>query len=263
MDDLLTTRQVQNILKVDRITIYRMLQDGRLKGVKIGQQWRFSTRMIQNYLSREAAQEIHDTPPAEGPHSNPNAFPAHCVQVIQDLYASMGKLGAVILAPDGAPLTEFSQPCGLCALLQASSAGQAACQNCWEAAVRQTIRPNGRAGFTQSKSTWHTCQAGLSFLTTPIVENRAAVAYVLSGPFYQSAPPASAAAAPIQQLSRKYKLSAEALLKAAQEVPVLNPQLQTDLEIWPDKFARAVEGILAERAGLVSKLQKIAEISAQ
>jgi excisionase family DNA binding protein len=37
----LTTRQVQNILQVDRITIYRMLQDGRLKGVKIGQQWRF------------------------------------------------------------------------------------------------------------------------------------------------------------------------------------------------------------------------------
>ena len=34
MTDLLTTRQVQDILKVDRITIYRMLQDGRLKGVK-------------------------------------------------------------------------------------------------------------------------------------------------------------------------------------------------------------------------------------
>ena len=42
MDVLLTTREVLDMLKVDRITIYRMLQDGRIKGVKIGQQWRFA-----------------------------------------------------------------------------------------------------------------------------------------------------------------------------------------------------------------------------
>ncbi len=45
MEDLLTTREVQELLKVDRITIYRMLQDGRLHGMKIGQQWRFPKRV--------------------------------------------------------------------------------------------------------------------------------------------------------------------------------------------------------------------------
>ena len=40
MENYLTTKQVQDLFKVDRITIYRMLQDGRLKGVKIGNQWR-------------------------------------------------------------------------------------------------------------------------------------------------------------------------------------------------------------------------------
>jgi excisionase family DNA binding protein len=53
MTDLLTTRQVQEILKVDRITIYRMLQDGRLKGVKIGQQWRFARREVERLLQQE------------------------------------------------------------------------------------------------------------------------------------------------------------------------------------------------------------------
>jgi excisionase family DNA binding protein len=53
MDDLLTTRQVQEILQVDRITIYRMLQDRRLKGVKIGQQWRFARREVERLLNSE------------------------------------------------------------------------------------------------------------------------------------------------------------------------------------------------------------------
>ena len=44
MNDLLTTRQIEEILKVDRITIYRMLGDGRLRGFKVGGQWRKSER---------------------------------------------------------------------------------------------------------------------------------------------------------------------------------------------------------------------------
>ncbi|MGB9754636.1 helix-turn-helix domain-containing protein [Roseiflexus castenholzii] len=41
MNDLLTTREVQDLLKLDRTTVYRMLKEGRLTGVKVGQQWRF------------------------------------------------------------------------------------------------------------------------------------------------------------------------------------------------------------------------------
>ena len=41
MAELLTTKQLEDLLKIDRITVYRMLNDGRLKCVKIGNQWRF------------------------------------------------------------------------------------------------------------------------------------------------------------------------------------------------------------------------------
>ena len=51
-DTLLTTRQVQELLRVDRITVYRMLNDGRLKGVKIGQQWRFPAREVERLLGQ-------------------------------------------------------------------------------------------------------------------------------------------------------------------------------------------------------------------
>ena len=80
MTDLLTTRQVQDLLKVDRITVYRMLQDGRLKGIKIGQQWRFPRAEVERFLG------VSPAATAQPAISDP-AFPTHCVQTIQDLFA--------------------------------------------------------------------------------------------------------------------------------------------------------------------------------
>ena len=51
MDAYLTAKQVEDLLNVDRTTIYRMLKDGRLAGVKIGQQWRFYTHKVEELLS--------------------------------------------------------------------------------------------------------------------------------------------------------------------------------------------------------------------
>ena len=50
MGDLFTVKQVQDLLKVDRITVYRMLQDGRLKGIKVGHQWRFNQSEVQRFF---------------------------------------------------------------------------------------------------------------------------------------------------------------------------------------------------------------------
>ncbi len=50
VDDLLTTKQLRDLLQVDRITIYRMLYDGRLHGFKVGGQWRFSRQEIEAWL---------------------------------------------------------------------------------------------------------------------------------------------------------------------------------------------------------------------
>ncbi len=52
MDDkFLTAKQVQELLHVDRTTIYRMLKDGRLTGIKVGQQWRFSASEVDDLLA--------------------------------------------------------------------------------------------------------------------------------------------------------------------------------------------------------------------
>lgn len=258
MDELLTARQVQKLLKVERITIYRMLSDGRLKGVKIGQQWRFHAREVNRLLTGEpilpimnAAKMVFQGSMAQN-GSSWSQLPIHCTQIIQDMYAGLGKTSAVTVGPNGEPLTTQSMQSGFCRLIQSTSAGWDACQKSWASNIKQ----NPYSG-------WRTCHAGLRYYQSPIAENGAIVAFLISGPAYHQTPD------PIEQeqrfgnMAEKYSIDGKELLNLAHTIPVYSSNMLEDIENWPPQFAMAIEAILEERAGLISRLQKIAEISGQ
>ncbi len=48
----LTTRDLQELIRVDKSTIYRMAEDGRIPAVKIGRQWRFPEAAVHEMLGR-------------------------------------------------------------------------------------------------------------------------------------------------------------------------------------------------------------------
>jgi excisionase family DNA binding protein len=102
MDDLLTTTELQDLLKLDRTTVYRMLKDGRLRGVKVGQQWRFPRQAIDGLLS--------EPPRPQSQPTSPVAFslPIHCVQTIQDLFADLAEVAVLTVDLTGNVLTEPS-----------------------------------------------------------------------------------------------------------------------------------------------------------
>lgn len=258
MDELLTARQVQEILKVERITVYRMLSDGRLKGIKIGQQWRFQASEVNRLLAGEAtllfdqdAEAILPRPTIQNEPSR-SRFPVHCIQIMQDLYAGLGKIGAVTVMPDGEPLTTPSQWCDFCGRMQATPAGRAACKNSWA----RNIKKNPDSG-------WRTCHAGLRYYQSPIAEAGAIVAFLISGPAYHSPPDPMEQEQRLRGLAEKYGMAARELLDAAYTVPVIWTGMLEDIENWPPQFAKAIEAMLEERADLVRRLQKIAEISEQ
>jgi excisionase family DNA binding protein len=51
-EDLLTTEQVARYLKVDKLTIYRLVAQRKLPAFKVGNQWRFKREMIDSWLTR-------------------------------------------------------------------------------------------------------------------------------------------------------------------------------------------------------------------
>mgnify|MGYP000728297024 CR=1 FL=1 len=252
MDELLTARQVQEILKVDRITVYRMLQDGRLKGVKIGQQWRFNRRDVDRLLgnqipTEEAPQLAGDSAStAAGP-----AFPVHCMQTIQDLFSSVSQISAIVIDLQGREITQVSNPTPFYTLLSATPSGQEAFRACWQEFARQSTQ--GGRHFT--------CHAGMQYIGAPIDDHEQQVALFLAGQFYWQPPNPHEEAERVRRLAGIHNVPVEALQAAAASVPVIAPEQHARVESWPAAAAHAMESILKERVTFLNRLQRIANLT--
>ena len=53
-EPLLTLEQVAEYLNVDKFTVYRLLADNELPAFKVGNQWRFKRKMIENWLKKNS-----------------------------------------------------------------------------------------------------------------------------------------------------------------------------------------------------------------
>jgi excisionase family DNA binding protein len=246
MDDLLTTRQVLELLKIDRITVYRMLQDGRLNGVKIGQQWRFPRREVERLLSGGEAPQAE----AAQVESSLN-FPTHCVQTIQDLFSDVSQISALIVDLDGEPLTETTHPCSFCQMMLQNPDGQKACRNSWRAFAQKVH--SGEKMFT--------CHAGLQYIAAPVEDDGKTIGLFLAGQFHWQPVNAQEETARLSSLAAAYQMDSEKLLLAAADVPLIAPAQHAQVESWPVSAARAVQSILRERTGFVNRLQQIANLS--
>ena len=243
MNELLTAREVQDTLKVDRTTVYRMLKDGRLTGVKVGQQWRFARASVDTILSG-------GIPAEPQPLARPaDVLPLHCIQPIQDVFAEVAGLGAITVAPDGTPLTKPSGACAFCALVQTSPQGQRACQESW------------RRMADVAPGMISTCHAGLSYAHAPIRVIGQTVALLIAGQFQARPPDATETAAQLARLSHAYAIDPAALAEAATTIPALDARAHAQLAGWLARVAGTFETIADERATLLGRLRRIAEMT--
>lgn len=245
MDDLLTTQQVQAILKVDRITIYRMLQDGRIQGAKVGQQWRFARQEVERVAGFRTPQQ-----PARQT-SETVSFPTHCVQTIQDLFSNVSQIGALVISNQGEAVTQVSHPCALFEILAATTSGQAACRASWKDFATRGPGANGL----------FTCYAGLQYVAAPIIDRGEQVGYFLAGQFYSQPFESSDERDRLAQVAAANKLNAETLYESARLVPVFSSERRDHATMWAFAAARAIQSILHERGSFFDRLQKIANLT--
>jgi excisionase family DNA binding protein len=131
MSEMLTAKEIQDLLQVDRSTIYRMAEDGRIPAIKVGKQWRFPADQIDNWLlaGSRAPQLTYSLKNQSKGRSDElvSLLPLDCVQLIQDSFSDL--LGVMLVVTDmtGKPITSPSNPCGL---FQAISQVPHALQRC-------------------------------------------------------------------------------------------------------------------------------------
>src|SRR5512136_3000685 len=118
MSDMLTAKEMQDLLQVDRSTIYRMAEAGQLPAIKVGKQWRFPGDQLESWLkARAVAPEppsavgsAHNVPVLSGgAHRHISSLlPLECVQLIQDIFAETAGVMMVVTDMEGNPVTRVS-----------------------------------------------------------------------------------------------------------------------------------------------------------
>ena len=244
MENFLTTKQVQDLFKIDRITVYRMLGDGRLKGVKIGNQWRFPQREVEKLLSVET----FDLPVV---NESDSVFPIHCVQTIQDLFTSVSNCSAVIIDQKGEKVTQISQPGPICKLLLSTEKGREICDATWQKIAEQA----------KGREQLFTCHAGLKYYGSVIQAQNIKQGVFLAGEFYLDSVDAEAEKEILRETARLCGIDEQEMMNAYQKVPHLSQAEQLHLSAQPAAAANAVESILNERSAFMERLQQIASLT--
>jgi excisionase family DNA binding protein len=250
MTDLLTTKELQTMLQVDRTTIYRMAESGRLPAVKVGGQWRFPRQQIDGWLRqrtatptlRPALEAMLDGPVAE-------IFPLECVQLIQDSFADA--LGVMVLLTDldGQPITRPSNPCGLFSAAETSPVARQRCLVLW---ARIASEPSIAPRFVESHLGL-LCARGLVRVGSEIK-----AMLVVGGIAPQHWPPSD------QQLDRiaaDLELAPDLVREHIDQVHRLDSQGQAHVLPFVQRIADILAHIAQERLDLAGRLQRIAEIS--
>ncbi len=127
MTNFLTSQEIQELIHVDRSTVYRMAEDGRLPGVKVGRQWRFPADRVAAQLGVTG---LTSADPDDEVGLGRLLLP-EVAQSIADLVGEVFGVMAVVTDMDGQPMTTVANPCGYFAAIAEQPGAVEACLSQW------------------------------------------------------------------------------------------------------------------------------------
>jgi len=244
MSDFLTAKQVIELLRIDRTTLYRMIKENRIKGVKVGSHWRFLSSDVKAIMNGK----LPDLSPAIEPPKE--VLPVHCIQPIQEVFSDIIGVAALTTDSEGIPITKISNSCRFCNMIMSTESGKAACRNSWK----------NLKFSNDGKPVFNTCHAGLKYSGASIKLDNTEEAKLITGQYFVSKPKADFNNM-IKSLAQNFGLNAKELLTAAKEVKVLDERTKSVMAGWLLKIAGSFEQMAIEKKELLNKLKNIAEIS--
>jgi excisionase family DNA binding protein len=247
MEDLITTKQLQELLQVDRTTIYRMLGDGRLQGIRVGGQWRFPRAALEECLinakpAQQMAAEEHTALVAD-------VLPLSCVEPIQDVFATAADVGSITTDHQGKPLTVFSNSCPFCDLVLASPEGRKRCEASWKKV----------ADSTSSRPKIEVCHAGLSYAPGRIQVEDEFVAMIFAGQFVANV--SERDALKLDELALECQIPLAKLQEAARQIRTIDAGRAEWLLKLLNKVADTFSHIGQQRLDLLKRLRQVAELA--
>jgi excisionase family DNA binding protein len=261
MTEMLTAKDVQELLQVDRSTVYRMAETGRLPSIKVGKQWRFPAAQIRDWVSTQIGASlslapVRSTPQQLMPQVNigengklPGLLPLACVQLIQDSHADLLGVMLVITDMEGNPITQPSRPCGLFSAINKKPDAIQRCISSWhDLGQGLNIEP-----------VFHISHLGLLCARGLIRVGTELKGMVVAGCVAPDIWPPSAEEA--KQLAVDFGVAPTLLKPRLHEVYNLNDEQKTAVLATVQTVANIVAHIVNERLELIGRLDAIAELA--
>lgn len=252
MVDMLTAKDIQGLLQVDRSTIYRMAEAGQLPAIKVGKQWRFPSDRVDKWLQNRNAKPASIPLPQANRSKAPLAalLPLDCVQLIQDAFAETLGVMLVITNLEGQPITQASNASPIYNLLNETPHGSQLCQEQWHNLAQiPAMEPRFVPGWGGVL-----CARALVRLNNEL--KGMVIAFGIAPANW---PPSSTA---IIELAQSLQIAPDKLQSVFAEVASLTSAEQKQVLLTVQRIADIVAHIISERYTFMDRLDTIAKLSA-
>lgn len=264
MERLLTTKDLQQILQVDRITIYRMLDSGELPGIKVGGQWRFPEQAVSDWLQGIKVKAV----PVEGANCSIPSLPPLgaggvdnppkltelvsnvCLQNVQDGFAEAVGVASLVIDLEGTPLTTLSNACDFCRMGRTSAEFRRRCSASWASL----------AHIEEDQPEVHLCHAGIGYAVAPVAVHGTRMGLVVGGQFWSEPPDRELGLDRTERLAAECGVPAASLVEAMASVPVFSQERVFLVTRLLATIANTLSEIGYQGYEVRRKLQQIAEI---
>jgi excisionase family DNA binding protein len=247
---------MEELLQVDRSTIYRMAERGQLPAVKVGKQWRFPSDQVTDQFQisapalTEKQQVLGEVRKAENGDRLASVLPIECVQLIQESFADLLGVMLVITDMEGQPITTPSNSCGLFDAVKDEPGALQKCISSWaQMATSLELEPK----FTTS-------HLGLLCARALIRVGSELQGMVVAGCVSPEQWPPDEAA--MRTIADEFGVSMLQIEKHKNHVYKLSARKQQRALLHLQKIADIVAHIVNERVTLVDRLEAIADLTA-
>ncbi|MCX6028108.1 MAG: PocR ligand-binding domain-containing protein [Chloroflexi bacterium] len=257
-DKLLTTRELVDLLQLDRVTIYKMVKDGEVPALRVGGQWRFSTEAIDAWLKAQRG----DTPPEPARREAAtdltslrltDLIPIATLQRIQDQFAQLLGVASFITDLEGQPLAPCSRCSRFCRIIHTQPEGMVACQASWRTIAR--LDETGGAAI-------HTCHAGIQYASAPVTINGQRVGMVTAGQFLTETGVPETFRAQALATGDRLGVDGEELAQAQGAIEIVTAERAVQITDLLATIANAISGIGYQSYLSRQTLAQIAQITA-
>jgi excisionase family DNA binding protein len=248
--ELLTTREVEQLVQLNRVTIYRLIREEGFPALKLGGQWRFPKEEVQRWLADTERERTGGRSGALPLNLSDTKALFQSLEITSLLHAFSASLGLSILVVGRQGETLIDCPgCRhpFCAYVHATQQDHAICFAASDA--------NGLSGEVLVD-----CASSLHYLQAPVLLHGEQIGAVRMGPLVTEVDASNALERELGDFAARVGASRDVLLAHFQSVRTFS---RDQVAILADLVSRVVSTMLemvASRADAVQRLNQIAEL---